>query len=35
MKDHVGIAGLGIYIPDNYMTARISEATKVSGQRKQ
>ena len=28
MKDHVGIAGLGIYVPDNYMTAKeISEAT--------
>ncbi len=28
MKDHVGVAGLGIYVPDNYMTAKeISEAT--------
>ncbi len=29
MREHVGIAGLGLYIPDNYMTAKeISDATK-------
>ncbi len=28
MKDHVGIAGLGIYIPNKIMTAKeISQAT--------